>query len=416
MPPIRINSATELRAIGNNLSHTGDYQLACDIVLDPDWSPISHGDNIILDGDGHRVGPLVAPLFESLNDATVFELSLDLYVRDASDLTGGLTRSASRSTLQDVSLYGSVHGAGTVGALAGKLTDCAVERCQQYSAVNGCAGTGGLAGVAARTRFIDCRNMSSVRACSGSAGGVAGSLFEQALCQGCVNDGAVITQGARAGGIAGQAVSQGMGGASGDIILTDCRNQGEITSGADAGGIAGAAVGDGVHIDSCVNLAAVTSQSTYAGGICGRVDGRARLTGNKSCVKITAETCCAGGIAGGAEGPAVITGSVVDGAFVRAPYGAHRILGTPAPNRGSVALDNNRAASRVKLCGVFGDQGEPVSGTDAEAAPTGLNGESYDCPDGLVARDCFECAAPDIESGDVDWDNALKEMLRDLRV
>ncbi|GHU65182.1 hypothetical protein FACS1894184_00480 [Clostridia bacterium] len=414
MPPIRIHSITELRAIGNNLSYTGDYQLARDITLTPDWSPIPHADNIILDGNGYRIGPLTAPLFAALTDATIFDLSLDLDIKDGADTTGGLSRTAARSSLQDITLYGSLRSAGTAGALSGKLTDCTIERCHQHASVNGCAGTGGITGAAARCQFTDCRNMNSVRACSGSAGGIAGSLFEQAVCQNCVNEGSIITQGARGGGIIGQAVSQVISGATGSINITDCRNQGEIESGADAGGIVGSALGEGVRVESCVNLASVTSQSTHAGGICGRIDGGAVLIDNKACVKVTAESCCAGGIAGGAEGTAVIKGNTVDGAFIRSPHGAHRIVGTHPPNRESLRLENNRAVSRVKLIAAFGDQGETVPADDSESMSDGLNGESYNCSDGLESRDCFECIPPDDMPGDTNWDNALRNMLREL--
>ncbi|MDR0396013.1 MAG: hypothetical protein LBH66_01760 [Oscillospiraceae bacterium] len=410
MPPIRIHSETELRAIGNNLSHTGDYQLACDITIGSSWSPISRGDNIILDGDGHRVGPLRAPLFESLSDATVFELTLDLDIADNEDATGGLARTATRSALQDVSLYGSISGSGAAGALTGTMTDCKVERCQQNASVAGRAGTGGLAGSAARCQFIECRNANNVRALSGEAGGVAGSLLEQGLCQGCVNEGAVSTQGSRCGGIIGQAVTRDNGDAAGSIIIMDCRNQGDVESVADAGGIIGAALGNGVRIESCVNLAAVSSRTTHAGGVCGRADGGVVLSNNKACVKVAAESGCAGGIVGGAEGSVVIQGSTVDGAFVRASVGARRVLGSAPTNRDSIILENNRAASRVRLCGSSGEcrDAEPA---DDENRPNGLNGETYGCPEGLEARECFECVSPETESIDSDWDNALRDML-----
>ncbi|MDR1599200.1 MAG: hypothetical protein LBS11_04930 [Oscillospiraceae bacterium] len=405
MPPIRIHSATELRAIGNNLSHTGDYQLARDITLDPSWSPISRGDNIILDGDGHRVGPLHAPLFDTLSDATVFELSLDLNISDSLAATGGLARTAARSTLQDISSYGSVGGAGAVGGLVGDMSDCSIERCQQNASVSGCAGTGGFAGSAARCQFIECRNTGSVRACSGAAGGVAGSLTGTGVCQGCVNEGAVTTRGAGGGGVAGLALSGDEGGGAGSIAITDCRNMGEIASGADAGGIVGAALGGGVKIESCVSLAAVASMSARAGGVCGRVDGGAALVNNKSRVKVSASESRAGGIVGGADGAAVIQGSVVDGGYVLAPNYARRVLGSPPPDRASVTLSGNRAASRVRLRDTPGGPGVTVSNEESEAIASGLDGESYDCPDGLE---------PGAESIDADWDDALREMLRGL--
>ncbi|GHU75165.1 hypothetical protein AGMMS49992_18580 [Clostridia bacterium] len=416
MPPISIHNATELRAIGHNLSHTGDYQLANDIFIDGSWTPIAHGDGILLDGDGHRIGPLNLPLFENLNNSTIFELSLEFDIKDGADITGGLTRSAAHTSFSDINTYGTIRGAGTTGALAGKLTDSAAERCQQFAALNGCAGTGGFAGAAARTQFIDCRNLGSIRACSGAAGGISGSIFESGLCQSCANEGVILTQGARAGGISGQIISQGTNGSNGDITITSCLNQGEVTAGSDAGGIAGVAIGEGIHVESCTNLASITSQSTHAGGVCGRVDEGATILGCRACVKVAAEIAGAGGIVGGAEGPATIQDSSVDGAFVRAQRGTHRILGIAPPNRENIVLSNNRAAQRVHISPAFDNPGELVSDNNDEARTDGLDGVTFTCAEGLIPADCFECIKPESEGAlsDGDWDKALKEMLEGL--
>lgn len=121
---------------------------------------------------------------------------------------------------------------------------------------------------------IESGNISSVS--SGKAGGICCGLQSNGEIYGCYNKAAIVMSGtglsAYIGGIA--AVNSG-----GNIH--DCYNAGPITSNppnACVGGVVGFATGAGTIVD-CYNTGVITvSNSTYFGGICGKLESGATVT------------------------------------------------------------------------------------------------------------------------------------------
>ncbi|MDR2505783.1 MAG: hypothetical protein LBD16_06720 [Oscillospiraceae bacterium] len=218
MEQIWLSSADELMRIGKSKEYPQDgrYALRRDIAGDCGTLPAVCG--IELDGQGHAIGPLSSPLFLSLEDATIRNLTLELNVAQSapsSDGLGGLCCSACRSLIDGVETRGRINGAADAGGLAGSLMDCDVVSCKNTANVGAeKCGAGGICSYANNTNFLKCINTGNVSAV------------------------AVEDETSRVGGITGTML------ATWDKLaavysITECLNEGEISGGKSVGGIAG---------------------------------------------------------------------------------------------------------------------------------------------------------------------------------
>ncbi|WP_130863590.1 InlB B-repeat-containing protein [Bacilliculturomica massiliensis] len=212
------------------------------------------------------------------NDETISGLTIDTgenYV--------GLFGCTSNAVVQDLKLTGiSVNGGQYTGGLTGKATATTIENVSISGTVEGADYTGGLVGcadgsnVGASSRTSSIRNSSMSGSVSGgtNTGGLIGSLQGGSLTD-CVNDAEVSGERSNTGGIAGAVRYHEYKDTSGNLCaakftLSRCTNNGNVTGSGDcAGGIAGE-ICHGTTIDKCVNTANIQS-GNYVGGLFGRV-------------------------------------------------------------------------------------------------------------------------------------------------
>lgn len=298
MEQIRLTSADQLARIGSDPSMPamGDYVLACDITVNSSWRTLPGLVGISLDGAGHKVGPLNAPLFLSLSDSTIKNIVIDVSIDASGDSSpngcgaiGGLAQQARRTLFENCAAHGFVRGSFAVGGLCGNLSDCDMKNCENFANVSvSSAGAAGLCAFSGNTNFFSCVNHGSVEtigvegtAETGDIGGIVGTVwavkdtdeFTYAIVD-CLNEGNV--SGHRVcGGIVGLA----HGGTGIHIELLRCVNRGNVSltdkaAGSAIGGVLmGGILGQGVaisRVQDCINSGDVTGVGSV-GGIVGEL-------------------------------------------------------------------------------------------------------------------------------------------------
>ena len=154
-----------------------------------------------LDGNGHTITGSTAPIFKSMNQATVTDLILDgSAVQLAQDDVGTLAMTSTGSTIENVHLVNAViEGAGNrvggivgsdegstfsrcssnvnisatgdeIGGLAGKSSNTTIENCYTRGIVTGNAKVGGLTGTAADVTIKYCYSAVSATGVDATAG------------------------------------------------------------------------------------------------------------------------------------------------------------------------------------------------------------------------------------------------------
>ncbi|MDR1599391.1 MAG: hypothetical protein LBS11_05930 [Oscillospiraceae bacterium] len=296
MERIWITGAADLGAIGHNPAFppNGDYILASDVAINTPWDPLPPASGLKLDGDGHRVGPLSMPLFWSLDDASIRNLTLDLNINTHDTPSpnnygaiAGLTQSAYRSLVENCTSYGSVSGHFAVAGLCGNLNDCDMLGCVNYASLRvESSEAGGIAAFANNTNFFHCRNHGPVSSSDcetrfglGDLGGIVGTLWATwdrlestyAIVD-CFNDGEITSYRA-AGGIVGFL----RGGDKIQLEILRCVNRGQVRCSLRAqedplGGVLfGGIVGQGVsfrRVQDCLNSGDISGCGSI-GGIIG---------------------------------------------------------------------------------------------------------------------------------------------------
>ncbi|MDR0397214.1 MAG: hypothetical protein LBH66_07930 [Oscillospiraceae bacterium] len=296
MERIWITCAADLGKIGRDPAFpaNGDYILHGDVAVGGDWESLPHASGIKLDGDGHRIGPLNMPLFWSLEDAAIRNLTLDLNIRTRSvpapnnyGAVAGLAQSAYRTLIENCTSYGSVEGHFAVAGLCGNLNDCDMLGCVNYAALRvESSEAGGIAAFANNTNFFHCRNHGSITSSDsetrfglGDIGGIVGTLWATwdalestyAIVD-CFNDGE-ITAYRTGGGIVGFL----RGGDKIRLEVLRCVNRGQVRGSLRAredpmGGVLfGGIVGQGVsftRVQDCLNSGDISGCGSV-GGIIG---------------------------------------------------------------------------------------------------------------------------------------------------
>ena len=227
-------------------------------------------------------------------------------------------------SIKNLSLYGKVTGASTVGTLVGYLVhkNSTVENVTNFATINATGGT--IGGIVANqensdasTLLKNCVNYGNVTSTSYIVGGVVGS--GGATVTGCVNWGNVVAGNETVGGIAGTTKNKGtiencvnygsvkttatdkgiIGGIVGKCLkpISDCVNYGTVSGANTTGGIAGSC---NSAITNCYNYGEVNGTSWLIGGIAGSADAEVTNCTNRG--NITSTGDCVGGIVGSSKG------------------------------------------------------------------------------------------------------------------
>jgi len=299
--PTVINTAEDFAAIVAD----GNYKLGQDIAVSAKFNGTFTG---TFDGNGHTITLSGDPIFKTLDGATVSNLVIAGSV-SLSDNAGGLCINAYGITVTNVTNKADItttkksgYAGGMVGQmstsssssatnkLVSRFTDCVNEG--TISGANTTPRLGGIVGNAAKHNnciYTRCVNKGAVKAESGVSGspyvaGIAGSAFGAEFYN-CENYGELTSAaGAHMGGILGRMSPSAQGGNQ-DVIMSGCKNFGNLTtvSGV-AGGIVGYVgnpTGDSADLNvkqilkmvKCENTGNITAGGGDVGGIVGYLYG-----------------------------------------------------------------------------------------------------------------------------------------------
>ena len=337
-----IGTLAQLKKFRTEVNNGYDYSgetivLTADISLKGEWDPIGDGDRDgndyvgnafagTFDGKGHTISGLTISgdehdtvgLFGVVDGGKVMNLKLDdvdidVTTKNAGAAIGLMVNNAEASNIEVLS--GSVVAADGAGGVVGRMTvRGTIKDCANSASVTG-AAAGGIVGKAyytsknsrAEMNIIDCTNDGTITGtANGGVGGIVG--FSAANVSGCVNDGAVTTNGeipANVGGIVGWQQMYGE--------ITGNTNNANITTDATttAGGIIGwvnyqyATDGSSseypksevITVTNNINNGTITAPKTQlgSGGIVGNVYNAAVVTGNTNkALRISGSTFAAG--------------------------------------------------------------------------------------------------------------------------
>ncbi|MDR1570475.1 MAG: hypothetical protein LBS72_08320 [Oscillospiraceae bacterium] len=329
--PIRrdITCAEELMKIGRDPNYPGNgvYTIRKDIQIASPWVSLPGVQGIELYGEGYWIGPLSAPLFESITDGVIqhvrLELAIDARGGDPSsglEAVGGLARQGVRMDMDACEAYGSVTGLSHMGGFFGRMIDSDVWGLHNYANVTATAGmVGGVAGEGRGNRYRDCWNHGRIAAMGldiEEAPGVAGGVIGQE------------TPAMRAHEEDPR-----------EPFIEFCTNRGAIEAYSDAGGIVG-----------CVASESDTRSAPFTMLWCGNFG---EISCSGSGLRARAGNKRFGGIIGFAQRPCFLTecynqNKVCGGAFVggivglgqRAPSGEDTPENSCASARGDGAIEN----------------------------------------------------------------------------
>ena len=238
--PSEIKTEAEFLAMDT----VGSYKLTADFILHSSYAMPFYG---TLDGNGHTITLVGAPMFCEIADATIKSLKLEnAVINDSLPFFGAIAPTAHCITLDGVTSSANVTGGGCVGGLIGAID---------------CAGI-----------FQNCIVSGDVTSVSGDAAGYVSTGIGEAtdlIFNNCVYRGK-ITANHNAGGIYGANDTAGIG----TIVFQRCVTSGSVTvsDSTAAGGLAGIVRKPvGLIIDSCSSDAVVTNNAVdlYAGGLLG---------------------------------------------------------------------------------------------------------------------------------------------------
>ncbi len=278
--------------------------------------------------------------------------------------SGSLFGTVEAGWVKDLSVYGNINGAGTVGGIVGYVAyGGSLENLTSYVTVRGENTLGGIVGNAENqaSTVINCVNYGDVTGTSWIIGGIAGSGGHNIIS--CVNYGNITSLGNDVvGGIAGTTKNTGS--------ITDCYNYGTINARGKAGGIVGEAI---KPINNCVNYGDV--KGTWAlGGIVGYIkEGSVVISDCINFGDITASSTGNGGILGLSEAAAtVLVMDCVNNGNLSSGWGCGGIVGdtygtiTNCVNNGSVSAPGD-------LGGIVGKTHGEVTGCVNNGSVTGTS-------------------------------------------
>ena len=217
--PYILNNVAGFQKLGAMLreGETVYYKLAADMDLEGiEWQSVSCEGNkkAFLDGDGHTISHLTAPLFAVL-DGTVINLTIDGAtiegtVADMGVLAGkaGSANSVNALVAQNVTITNSTitNTNDRTGGLFGYLLGGVVENVEVATTVNGGQQVGGFIGRVDAGTVVNCSSSSNVTASGYYSGGFIG-LAVNVTVKGCHASGKSVNNKSnysRVGGLIGQ--------------------------------------------------------------------------------------------------------------------------------------------------------------------------------------------------------------------
>lgn len=248
-------------------------------------------------GGANNVGGIVGQVYEG---AVVQKCSNYATVTSNTGTTAGIAGTIDANTLvEDCFNGGKISAAGaSSGGNAGivSVNGGTVRNCKNEGEI--VANGTNVAGIAAKNNanasIIGCSNKAPVTGNSSNGAGIVSSTAADNVIRDCVNSGEISVP-SIAGGIVGQSKSNAV------LTIDNCHNTGKIIAAkTNAAGII-ASVGAGTIIRDCWNEADITGSGTV-GGVAGASSGSEKLTTSiRRCYnlgKITSNTSDAGGVAG----------------------------------------------------------------------------------------------------------------------
>lgn len=156
----------------------------------------------------------------------------------------------------------SSNGAGIVAATS---ADNVIKDCVNSGEINAPSAVAGIVGQSKSNAVLtidNCNNTGRIIAAKTNAGGIIASVGAGTVIRDCWNEAEIVGSGA-VGGVAGTS----SGNEKFTTLIKRCHNSGLITSKtSDAGGVVGK-IGSRVDVDSCYNVADVYAAASNAGGI-----------------------------------------------------------------------------------------------------------------------------------------------------
>ncbi|MDR0821678.1 MAG: InlB B-repeat-containing protein [Oscillospiraceae bacterium] len=409
MATIHIGDQGELAAITNG----NDYILDNDILLDGTWATLPPLTDVTLDGQGHTLSNLTAPLFSRIRVSTVQNLNLIANINESGSNVGALAENLyDNTTIENNSVSGQVRGDWSVGGLIGQAdgTNIVVQGNTNCALVNGESVIGGIIGVMAYYSDIAVNGNKNYGAVTGDnvVGGIVGYAY--------TNDGGTgskIQQNENHAPITSNLITGGIIGLAQSEIVSGNQNDNSVTSNK---AIAGGILGNGIEkltAEKNENSGDVSANSSDdglsgAGGIVGvmtEITEDSVIRGNKNlCGTVTASDGGAGGIVGltvleNSTAPITIDDNTSYATKVTASEGAQRVLGENFLNYNPqlIVLSNNTASPNTLLTGDNVSQGglvyddETIKSTDPNLGADKPQGLSQVCPSGEVFADCRGC-------------------------
>ncbi len=291
----------------------GSYKLSSDITLRSSYLLPFYGS---LDGGGHTVTLVGAPMFREIEDATVTNLKLENTVKNESlPFIGAVTPTAHRVTLENISSTASVIGANGVGGLVGSVDGMGIfKNCSVYATVT--SSSGNAAGLVCSSEkaeeliFEGCTYNGTVTARYHGGGLIAYARSVSDLSVKSCNIFPGITASQSVGGILGYVIK------SKSVTVTDCTVSGFFK--AEDSGVLGGVIGradssDSVTLDSC----AVSGNFTATGNLGGIIAENAEIPNGgtfhvTSCIYSGIQPSAAGGDVGGIVGSVMPVGKDLD--------------------------------------------------------------------------------------------------------
>ena len=174
---------------------------------------------------------------------------------------------ASYTQLSNCKNYGNISG-GACGGVSFNAHE--VDNCENNGNIVSGSPCGGVIGTITKT-IRDCSNNGDINVTTASnvhnIGGIAGNLFssKESSCSGCVNRGNITISGYNAGGIIG-------GTSVSNLIISNCKNYGNVGTANVVGGIVGSARINNLILSHCENYGEIKGKDYNCGGLVGAVD------------------------------------------------------------------------------------------------------------------------------------------------
>ena len=359
-------------------------KLLTDVTLTGDWTSLSEFKGT-LDGNGKSISGLNAPLFNTLTDATVKNLTLNGTITFTGNRCGALAMTA----------------AGTQVTVENCVNNCVIN----FTETGSNAAAGGFIGYTEKkVVFTDCVNNGDINAgsankiavCIGGIIGYVKNATSEIVATDCVNNGTLITNVISADGKSSNtSIAGGIAAwVTGTGAFTKCLNTAQIKNisavsagGHKLGGIVG--VNDrttaNLTIDSCINTGNVNG-FCQAGGI----------VGESKSLKLMMTNCYNYGAMTSGGDTAVKTNSIAGGLIAYQRQG--ELVMTACANFGSINAKLNKSdATTVFAGGLIGwtDTAVSVSYCSNNATVTsgriagGLLGWANKADAAMTFTECF---------------------------